>query len=475
SLWVTATATSTGEANTIALRNALGQLQVTNPENGQDAANKNYVDNVIFSDEINSSYVLVATDEGKLKRLNNADEITLTIPTNASVSFNIGTRIEIYASGSGGVTITGEEGVIVRNSGTLSQYSTAILTKHNTDEWVVSASSISAGVITGPTPTYLIVGKNGAFGGDTLTSLERLTASPPWTNDQYTSNIIWTGTCYIVGVADLTNGGLWKTRDGVNWELIGPPCTGLVWTGSKVIAQVNNWDDESGSHFELRTQATEDPVSDGWTIDTGWTGGGTYAMGWNGSYGVAVSINGSWKSDSSGDDWTQNAQTYPAASYHWVVSWFAREDIWVAMGYGNDSTPEVCYSSDGITWTALDPGVMDSSAAYSGCVGWPSGLGRLVMAGNGNSGDGNEFAYSDTGSSSWSVASSPTLRSPTVRSVIWTGSEFAATAQDGEILTSSNGSSWSKVADLNDTASYGQISLNKLASTHRPRLWLQEG
>ncbi|MEX0668207.1 MAG: hypothetical protein WD061_00510 [Candidatus Saccharimonadales bacterium] len=44
SLWVTATATSTGEANTIARRDQSGRLQVADPVDSQDASNRGYVD-----------------------------------------------------------------------------------------------------------------------------------------------------------------------------------------------------------------------------------------------------------------------------------------------------------------------------------------------------------------------------------------------------------------------------------------------
>ncbi|MEX2398808.1 MAG: hypothetical protein WD432_02060 [Candidatus Saccharimonadales bacterium] len=48
SLWVTATATSTGEANTIARRDQSGRLQVADPVDSQDASNRGYVDDEVI-------------------------------------------------------------------------------------------------------------------------------------------------------------------------------------------------------------------------------------------------------------------------------------------------------------------------------------------------------------------------------------------------------------------------------------------
>ena len=87
-----------------------------------------------------TSYTLVLADAGKLVTLANAAAITLTIPTNASVAFPIGTRIDLLQYGAGQVTVGGA-GVTIRSSGSklklTGQYSGATLWKKGTDEWLL--------------------------------------------------------------------------------------------------------------------------------------------------------------------------------------------------------------------------------------------------------------------------------------------------------------------------------------------------
>lgn len=85
-----------------------------------------------------TSYTLVLTDAGKMLTLSNAAAIALTIPTNASVPFEVDTRIDLIQWGAGQVTVGGA-GVTIRSSGsklkTAGQYSGATLWKKDTNEW----------------------------------------------------------------------------------------------------------------------------------------------------------------------------------------------------------------------------------------------------------------------------------------------------------------------------------------------------
>lgn len=86
-------------------------------------------------------YTLVLADAGKIVEMNLAGANTLTIPTNATVAFPIGTLIQVDQVGAGTTTIAGAGGVTLRPSGTLTlraQWSSASLRKRGTDEWVVS-------------------------------------------------------------------------------------------------------------------------------------------------------------------------------------------------------------------------------------------------------------------------------------------------------------------------------------------------
>jgi hypothetical protein len=84
---------------------------------------------------------LVAGDAGDLVTLTNAAAITLTVPTNATVAFAIGTQITITQSGAGTVTVAGAVGVTINSAdGDLklrSQWSAATLIKIDTNSWIL--------------------------------------------------------------------------------------------------------------------------------------------------------------------------------------------------------------------------------------------------------------------------------------------------------------------------------------------------
>lgn len=86
-----------------------------------------------------ASYTLVASDAGRFIQITHSSPVTLTVPTNASVAFPIGTQINIMQFGTQQITISGA-GVTLLSSGnklkTTDQYSVATLIKTDTDTWV---------------------------------------------------------------------------------------------------------------------------------------------------------------------------------------------------------------------------------------------------------------------------------------------------------------------------------------------------
>ena len=88
-----------------------------------------------------SNYTLVLGDLAKLVEVNEASSCTLTIPTNASVAFALGDRIDILQTGAGQVTITPVSGTVTINGfdGGLKlngQWAAATLIKRATNTWV---------------------------------------------------------------------------------------------------------------------------------------------------------------------------------------------------------------------------------------------------------------------------------------------------------------------------------------------------
>lgn len=100
-------------------------------------------DPVSVNAQTGTTYTLVLADAGKLVTLSNAGAITLTIPTNASVAFPIGTTIAGAQLGAGAVTIQGATGVTVNgvsagSEATSAQYDTFAMTLIAADVWLVS-------------------------------------------------------------------------------------------------------------------------------------------------------------------------------------------------------------------------------------------------------------------------------------------------------------------------------------------------
>ena len=86
-----------------------------------------------------TTYTLALTDDGDLVSLSNAGAITLTVPTNASVAFPVGTQVHLAQLGAGQVTIVGAGGVTVNGTPGLkhrAQYSAVTVIKVATDTWL---------------------------------------------------------------------------------------------------------------------------------------------------------------------------------------------------------------------------------------------------------------------------------------------------------------------------------------------------
>lgn len=88
-----------------------------------------------------TTYTLALTDAGGLVDLNNASSITLTVPPNSSVAFEVGTRINLLQSGAGQVTIAAGSGVTINSKGAAlkitGQWSAATLIQRSANTWVL--------------------------------------------------------------------------------------------------------------------------------------------------------------------------------------------------------------------------------------------------------------------------------------------------------------------------------------------------
>ena len=86
-----------------------------------------------------ASYTLVLADASKIVEMNVGTANTVTVPTNSSVAFPIGTEITVMQYGAGNTTIVAASGVTFRSKDFSTrigdQYTGATLIKRDTNEW----------------------------------------------------------------------------------------------------------------------------------------------------------------------------------------------------------------------------------------------------------------------------------------------------------------------------------------------------
>jgi urease beta subunit len=120
---------------------AAGQTLTATQMNTLQASDFNFTRNV----QTGASYTLVETDRGKLLEFSNAGSINLTIPTNASVPFEIGDRVDLLLTATGSLVIAGASGVTVASEGGIttisSQWTRVTLIKRATNDWVITGGS----------------------------------------------------------------------------------------------------------------------------------------------------------------------------------------------------------------------------------------------------------------------------------------------------------------------------------------------
>jgi hypothetical protein len=115
-----------------AIGNTINDLQVYDGSTWQSITDPVYTFN-----QQSSSYTLTIADSFKMVEMSSGG--TLTVPLNSSVSFPIGTAIDILQTGSSQVTLAGDSGVTVNSTPGLklrTQWSSATLVKRATDTWV---------------------------------------------------------------------------------------------------------------------------------------------------------------------------------------------------------------------------------------------------------------------------------------------------------------------------------------------------
>ncbi|OCX52657.1 hypothetical protein BEL04_14520 [Mucilaginibacter sp. PPCGB 2223] len=110
---------------------------------------------VSFNDQTGTTYTLALTDANKKIRMSNASANVVTIPTNATVAFLVGTTIRVQMAGVGNTSIVGASGVTVHGYTQVIdvQYNEALLFKEATDTWSVIGIAPDVSAVDGPNGT----------------------------------------------------------------------------------------------------------------------------------------------------------------------------------------------------------------------------------------------------------------------------------------------------------------------------------
>lgn len=109
------------------------------------AAQEADVETTTINAQTGTTYTLALADRGQTVTMDNASANTVTIPTNASVAFAVGSVVTVIQKGAGVTTIAGATGVTVNGvsagSGDMSaQWQGVAVMKIATDEWIVSGA-----------------------------------------------------------------------------------------------------------------------------------------------------------------------------------------------------------------------------------------------------------------------------------------------------------------------------------------------
>ena len=94
---------------------------------------------LVTIDPETASYTLILANREQMVEMNVGSANTLTVPTNGSVAFPIGTRVHIVQTGSGQTTITPASGVTINGTPglkTRAQWSAVTLVKRASDTWI---------------------------------------------------------------------------------------------------------------------------------------------------------------------------------------------------------------------------------------------------------------------------------------------------------------------------------------------------
>lgn len=102
-------------------------------EYAKDAYRQKYAG---INEQTGTTYTLVIDDAGKLIETTSGSTVTITIPTDASVNFDVGTRVDFFQVGAGQIQLS-HSGTLTGPSNSQGQYKAMSIVKKTTNSWRV--------------------------------------------------------------------------------------------------------------------------------------------------------------------------------------------------------------------------------------------------------------------------------------------------------------------------------------------------
>ncbi len=96
-----------------------------------------YVTRLADTTAVTDHYTLILTDAGNDVMVTKASQVIITIPTNASVAFPVGTKINFFMTGAGIVTFSGNTYSANDSTTINTRYGGATLIKRGADNWLI--------------------------------------------------------------------------------------------------------------------------------------------------------------------------------------------------------------------------------------------------------------------------------------------------------------------------------------------------
>lgn len=117
---------------------------VTWSESSGDLSATIIVPNPETNVQAGTTYTLTLSDSRKIVATTSSSAVTITVPTNASVAFPVGSVIAFEQRGTGVLTFAGASGVTISslnsNLSISGRYGTAAIRKTGTNDWILAGA-----------------------------------------------------------------------------------------------------------------------------------------------------------------------------------------------------------------------------------------------------------------------------------------------------------------------------------------------